>query len=498
MQIKTRLHLSSIISICLIAILVFVVVLSSSKIAEESRKYQLAHHIHLAVSQLDIITYEYLMHREKRMEQQWHSIYASTAGILAVAKGEIEEKLVELVYADYNALGDLFPQVTANYDETQELIQEEATQEKIDVAVRLEKRLVAQLLIRSQSIITNASRLDEKSMADLVKTQELAKNLTLFLALVLVVTGVTTTLLVTRIISKSLAKLEKGAEIIGKGNFEYRIDMKRKDEMGRLATTFNRMTKDLKIVTASRDELNREITQRKRAEEEKEKLQAQLLQAQKMKSIGILTGGIAHNFNNILTAIQGYADLALMQVEETNPLYRDLKQISTSVFRAADLTKQLLAFSRKQPINLTSLNLSQTIKNLIKMLSSLIGEDITIETDLEPHLWTTKADEFQIEQIMMNLVINAKDAMPKGGKLFIRTENLHLDEEYTKRYPEARPGRFIRLSLQDDGVGMDKETISHIFEPFFTTKGMAVSTGLGLPVIHGIVKQHQFWINVYS
>jgi len=245
-------------------------------------------------------------------------------------------------------------------------------------------------------------------------------------------------------------------------------------------------------------DLEREITQRKKAEEEKKKLQTQLLQAGKLEAIGTLAGGVAHDFNNLLTAILGYTDLCMMRVDEADPLYRDLKQIRIASSRAADLTRQLLAFSRKQPITLSPVNLTETVENLSKMLQRLIGEDIVIETNLTPDLWTIEADETQIEQVIMNLAVNAKDAMLKGGRLTIKTENILVDEAYLNTHHEARPGRFVCLSLRDSGVGIDKEIIKHIFEPFFTTREVGKGTGLGLSVVYGIVKQHQGWINVYS
>jgi len=244
--------------------------------------------------------------------------------------------------------------------------------------------------------------------------------------------------------------------------------------------------------------LKKEIKERKQAEEEKEKLQAQLLQAQKMEAIGILAGGIAHDFNNILTAIQGYTDLAMMKMDEADPLYRDLKQIDLSATRAANLTRQLLLFSRRQPMEFTPINLNTTVANLLKMLNRLIGEDITIKTELEPELWTVQADAGNIEQAIMNLTVNARDAMPEGGTLTIKTQNIYIDKDYCKTYTYARPGRFVCLTIEDTGIGMDKETIPHIFEPFFSTKGTGKGTGMGLSVVHGIVKQHEGWVNVYS
>jgi len=234
-----------------------------------------------------------------------------------------------------------------------------------------------------------------------------------------------------------------------------------------------------------------DITERKR-------LEAQLFQAQKMEAIGILAGGVAHDFNNILTAIQGYADLAMMKVDETDPLYRDLKQIDISATRAASLTRQLLLFSRRQPMQFTSFNLNTTVDNLLKMLHRLIGEDITINTDLDSELWTVQADAGNIEQAIMNLTVNARDAMPEGGIINIKTESVNVDKQYCKTYTYARPAKFVCLTVEDTGIGMDKETIQHIFEPFFSTKGPGKGTGLGLSVVYGIVKQHEGWVNVYS
>ncbi|MEW5803296.1 MAG: PAS domain S-box protein [bacterium] len=241
-----------------------------------------------------------------------------------------------------------------------------------------------------------------------------------------------------------------------------------------------------------------DITGEKRIEEEKEKIQAQLLQSQKLEAIGILAGGVAHDFNNLLTTIQGYTSMALKKVDKADRLSRDLNQVQLAAGRAADLTRQLLLFSRKQPTKPSCFNLNVTVDNLLKMLHRLIGEDITIGIALEPALWPIRADEGNIEQVIMNLVINARDAMPRGGEVGIKTENRILDEKSARGIAEARPGRFICLSITDTGMGMDKETISRIFEPFFTTKGVGKGTGLGLSVVYGIIKQHEGWITIDS
>jgi len=242
----------------------------------------------------------------------------------------------------------------------------------------------------------------------------------------------------------------------------------------------------------------RDIGKRKSAEMEKDRLHVQLLQAQKMEAVGLLAGGVAHDFNNLLTVIQGNTDLAMMNLEKDDMLYADLQEIHKASQRAAELTSQLLLFSRKQPMRLVSLNVNQVIDDLLKMLHRLIGEDVGIVTDLEDELSPIQADRGSMEQVVMNLAVNARDAMPQGGQFIIRSANLVLDEEAVRHMPEAREGQFIRLSLIDHGVGMAPGTLERIFEPFFSTKGRGRGTGLGLSVVYGIVKQHQGWIDVQS
>jgi len=242
----------------------------------------------------------------------------------------------------------------------------------------------------------------------------------------------------------------------------------------------------------------RDITDRKRAEEEKKELEAQLLQAQKMEAIGTLAGGVAHDFNNMLTTILGFTDLSLLNVNKTDPLYTDLKRIRDAAQRAANLVRQLLLFSRNQQMEPRPLDLNHTVADLLKMLQRLIGEDITVETRLAPDMWTVEGDPGHIEQVIMNLAVNARDAMSQGGRITVSAENVEIGEAQCKQTPEARPGRFVCLSIADTGTGMNRETVERIFEPFFTTKGAGKGTGLGLSVVYGIVKQHNGWITVDS
>ena len=232
--------------------------------------------------------------------------------------------------------------------------------------------------------------------------------------------------------------------------------------------------------------------------EELKKTQNQLLQAQKMKAIGILAGGVAHDFNNLLTVISGYSEVMLGNIGNKEVQIRNINQIRKAAARGSSLTGQLLAFSRRQVLQPRLLNINSIVLNVIKMLSRLLGEDINIITDLNSSIPSVKADPCQVEQILMNLSINSRDAMPDGGNIFIKTEMVHIAENDIFHITGSRPGKFIRLTVSDTGEGMNKEALSHIFEPFYTTKPVGKGTGLGLSVVYGIVKEHSGWINVYS
>ena len=242
----------------------------------------------------------------------------------------------------------------------------------------------------------------------------------------------------------------------------------------------------------------RDISARKRAEESLRSSEEQLRQAQKMEAVGRLAGGVAHDFNNLLTAIRGYSDLLLMRIGEQSPLREDLEEIRKAGDRAASLTQQLLAFSRRQVLQPKVVDLNAVVANLDRMLRRLIGEDVDLIVVLRPGLWPVTVDPGQIEQVIMNLVVNARDAMPRGGKIVVETSNVELDAAYMARRPVAAPGSYAVISVSDTGCGMDEETKSRLFEPFFTTKGKGKGTGLGLSTVYGIVKQSGGYVWVYS
>ena len=237
--------------------------------------------------------------------------------------------------------------------------------------------------------------------------------------------------------------------------------------------------------------LAEDVTQRR-------SLEMQVRQAQRLEAVGRLAGGIAHDFNNVLTAITGFSGLLLEELPAEDPKRQDVLEIGAAAARAATLTRQLLAFSRKQVLQPVVLDLNTLVRTLDRMLQRLIGEDVKLEIALAPSLAAVRADPGQLEQVIMNLAVNARDAMPRGGRLTIETANVELDEAYARQHPGATPGPQVLLAVTDTGTGMDAETRSHIFEPFFTTKGPGQGTGLGLSTVYGIVQQSGGHIWVYS
>ena len=241
-----------------------------------------------------------------------------------------------------------------------------------------------------------------------------------------------------------------------------------------------------KVVTLTQD-----ITERKRLEEH-------VLHLQKMEAIGRLSGGVAHDFNNILQSIMGYAEMALLKVPEDDPLRKYLEGIEKAVDRAAALTCQLLTFSRKQVFQPVVIDFNEIVRDSEEMLRRLIGEDVEIVTRLDPEAGWVKVDPIQIEQVVMNLAVNARDAMPKGGRLTLETAPVELNPAFIRSHPGLAPGPHVMLTVTDTGCGMDAETLSHIFEPFFTTKEKGKGTGLGLSTVYGIVRQSGGGIEVQS
>jgi len=281
---------------------------------------------------------------------------------------------------------------------------------------------------------------------------------------------------------KKIRRLTDCASQFGAGNFNMLTGVDPKDgEIGQVAEAFDQMAGRLR-----------------QADMERDRLQQQLIQAQKLESVGRLAGGVAHDFNNMLMVILGHAEMLLDQLSSDDPSRASLENIRQAADKSSDLTRQLLAFARKQTISPVVLELNDTIVGMLKMLQRLIGENIRVVWAPEMAVWPIKVDPAQVDQLLVNLAVNARDAIDGVGTITIATANMTLDAAYSADHFECVPGDYVMLSVSDDGYGMDKATQAQLFEPFFTTKGLGKGTGLGLATVYGVVKQNKGFIGVYS
>lgn len=294
-------------------------------------------------------------------------------------------------------------------------------------------------------------------------------------------------------VEKAIGRISECAEY--RFDIEYRIRTDAGEWIWLRDSSYNQLVSDDETVIHG---FAQDITYLKQAEEEKMKLESQLCQSQKMEAIGQLAGGVAHDFNNMLGVILGYSEMALMNMEQTHPLHDNLLQICNAARRSADLTRQLLAFARKQVILPQVMDLNGAVSAMLKMLQRLIGEDIQLIWQPAANLWQVKADTAQIDQILANLCVNARYAIENNGRITIETKNNTIDAGFCQEQPDVIPGEYVHLSVSDNGCGMDTETMAHIFEPFFTTKDVGEGTGLGLATVYGIVKQNHGFITVSS
>jgi len=304
--------------------------------------------------------------------------------------------------------------------------------------------------------------------------------------------------LMTNILAEELELESSGRPFDPNRSRIFQVESYRKDGSTiwlEMRSSFNRDEngKPVSILLAGRD-----ITERKKAEKEKERLEKQLQQAQKLEMIGRLAGGIAHDFNNMLNVILGYCELTRLRLPPESNVISNILEIEKAASRSRDLTAQLLAFSRQQVISPQVVNLNKLIDQTLNTISRLIGEDIALKFHPDQNVHLVKFDPAQFEQILLNLAVNARDAMPNGGMFTIETANTYIDKQYCREHPEFDRGNYVLVTISDNGAGIDQETLPHIFDPFFTTKEVGKGTGLGLATVYGLVKQHDGFINVYS
>lgn len=304
-------------------------------------------------------------------------------------------------------------------------------------------------------------------------------------------------------ITRNDLKTKMHSQIEEEGGIDYPIDSS--EETHLVNKDGNKVPVDIHVTPIMNHEnrvsgrviIFRDISEQKRMEEEKKRIQAQLIHAQKLSALGKLIGGVAHDFNNLITIIQIVAQMSIEQIgEKGSPSPDDLRQIQNAAERAAKLTRQLLIYSRTQSKRLTSFNINTTIESLLEMLHRLIGMNITVNTCLKPDIWSILANEGHIEQVIMNLIINARDAMPDGGEITVRTENVILSEDNLNSYSPMQPGKYVCLSIIDTGIGMNIQTRRRIFDSYFSNKKKG--TGIGLSVVYDIVQGLRGSINVQS
>lgn len=475
-NIKNKLYISAGISIILIIIVSSLALVTSKRIIEGSKRNELLDNVRAAITELNLITYDYLLHREKRMEEQWNLRYNSMAELLEDTE---KEEAMKLIHSEYASLSNLFSQVVANYQNTQKLIQEGASQKEIDSVLHLEEGLVSQLLIRSYSIATEVSKLTEQVQSEVLETQKIASNTTLILMLVLAVTVATTSSVVARSILKPLNELTRSTEIIGKGNLEHKVDVKTKDELSQLAAAFNKMTKNLKETTTSRDELNKEVAERKRAEKEVLIVNNELSIAN--KELEAFSYSVSHDLRAPLRHISGFVELLQKNtpfLDETSVRY--LNNIHNSAKLMGNLIDDLLEFSRvgRYEMKKSEIDVYQLVKDVLKEFAE--------ETNNRKIYWKIAdlpklhGDQSMIRLVFTNLISNAVKFTRNCKQPVIEIGYNDNNSDYV-------------FFIKDNGIGFEMEYANKLFNVFqrLHRQDEFEGTGIGLASVRRIINRHR-------
>ncbi len=444
----------------------------------------------MAVMLSFIISYQQYKNRISFLKSELDNIVASNKSFIEESLWIFDTRLLKLVMQGFLVNGDIvFAQIT---DENGKVI---VSYGKLDIDHDIIKTIPLYHQAEEKNIFLGKLTVAASKLSA-VREAESSIMITLLQSLLLMsLVSLSIIYIFWNLVSRHLITIQQ---------YTRHITFKEQQQPLVLDRPVNKYTKDDELATTV-DAINfmyRKAIEayRKLQEEtsEKIKLEQQLLQVQKMESIGRLAAGIAHDFNNVLSVIIGYSDLLLATIPADDPIRDKIKRIHESGSQAATLTRQLLAFSRKQVLEKKVVSINSIIQNFLKILGKIVGEDIVITTNLAEESCTVEADPAQIEQVIMNLIVNARDAMPNGGEIIIETAEVHLDQQYIDKHHEVKPGKYVLMAISDTGEGMDEDVMSKIFDPFFTTKEYGKGTGLGLATVYGIVKQHEGYIYVYS
>jgi len=450
MKIRDRLYLGAAISITLVVALASVTLIASNQVAQASKEQEIAYEMHLAMSELDLLAYEYLMHSEKRVEQQWNLKYHTTTA-------SVGRQLAISIRADYAVFGDLFSQITAKHKKGLRLIQEGESQEKIDAAFALEERLVAQLLIKSQSLISDTSRLADKSHAELMAAQQLARNLTLIIMLVFAIVVISTSLLVARSISKPLDRLADYTMRVGKGEYTAEVEIKGKDEVASVASDVKTMVGQLL------------------------QMQERLLESERLATLGQFSGNISHELRNPLGVIDSSAYYLKAKLKDADEkVHEHLDRIKLSVGSSTTIIESLLNLTRMEEPRLAKLDLTAVVADAIS--TSKIPATVKIIQDFPEEEVQVNADREQLRIAFKNIIKNAHEAMDGKGTLTVtvgRTDDGGAE-----------------VSFADTGPGIAVEDVEKVFQPLFSRKAKGI--GFGLSISKMVADKHDGKIEAKS